>query len=260
MIGGFAFNRVEAEFAFWHKMDVDFMMLAVAYDFFFDDKNIECIERLKNKYQLDILLHARPDGHLFYSPADPGMHDDIFKSLHIIQALIGQGMLIDKVILHLTTCHIPGTSFPVFTEEAAIKNSQPFFKELRHFHQIRFVFENIYPPDFGWSEIGYRFEHFDYFDIDETSEFCFDTGHYKLSPMNQKDILNMPFDLTCLHLHSNNGQQDAHMLCTRQNFSEWEFVEGLLSDDKYIVLELKSELKPVRKYVERLRRGKISEI
>lgn len=257
MIGGLSRKGAEEEFKFWSKLNVDFIMLSIAYDFFFDDENVEKLVELKKEYGLNILIHPRPDGETLLSPANPDAHDSIFKSLEIIRQAVRQQDFINKVIIHLSTYNIPGEAYKTFTEEEAINNSGAFYKRLKTFAGLNFVLENAYPPNRGWGELGYMPGHFELFDLKEDYEFCLDTGHLNLSGMKIADISKIPLKLTCIHLHSNNGREDQHLPLTRKNFKDWAGVESILSDDKYIVIEVKDGRKLRPQVVSCLRQNKI---
>lgn len=76
--------------------------------------------------------------------------------------------------------------------------------------------------------------------------------------MTMSDILNIPYKITCLHLHSNNGLADQHLPLTRQNFREWKKVEEILTNDKFIVLEVKNELGRVNNTIECIKKNQIA--
>ena len=84
-----------------------------------------------------------------------------------------------------------------------------------------------------------------------------DTGHLNLSALSVEDILNLPYEVTCLHLHSNDGVSDQHQLLTRRNFTDWKYIEELLTSDKYIVMELKGEIGINPQVLDHLRQQKI---
>jgi len=258
MIGGLSNNGIEKEFEFWAAHDVDFIMLSVAYDFFLNREKISEALRLKDKYSLNLLIHPRPDGNIFQTPANIEAHSIMLDSLDKIRDIIYQNGLINKLILHLSSCRLPGNNFRTFSEEEAISNSLLFYKHLRQFNDLTFVFENVYPPGIGWEELGYVPEHFSIFNLPKNSEFCLDTGHLKLSTMNMSDIFRLPYKITCLHLHSNNGRSDQHIPLTRQNFHEWREVEEILTYDKYIVLEVKNELDKVKNTIEYIKKNQIA--
>jgi sugar phosphate isomerase/epimerase len=106
--------------------------------------------------------------------------------------------------------------------------------------------------------LGYEKEHYGMFDIPENFEFCLDTGHLNLSMLEVNDILDLPFKITCLHLHSNDGKSDQHVPLNRRNFANWEDIERLLSNDKYIVMEVKNKLEEVGLASKYLRQNKIA--
>lgn len=258
MIGGISRKASEEEFLFWAKHDVDFIQLGVPFDFFLDDKNISKVIELKTRFGLNLLVHPQPDSQTLLSPANPGAHEIIFKSLEVIRKLIKEHNLIKKIILHLSTYHIHEGNYASFTEEVAIANSIPFYEKLNDFKDMTFVFENVYPPGIGWEELGYEIEHFRFFDLRENYEFCLDTGHLNLSTLKIEDILKLPFELTCLHLQGNDGKADLHQPLTKTNFSQWKDVEKLLSDDKYIILEVKNDLEKIPHVLRYLKENKIA--
>jgi sugar phosphate isomerase/epimerase len=258
MIGGLSRKVSEEEFEFWAKHEVDFMMISTAWDFFLEDRNISHIEKLKADYGLDILIHPREDGSMLLSPANPNAHEIIFEALTRIRDLIFRCNLIHKVILHLATYHIPDSSYEVFTEVEAFLNSHAFYDRLQSYSDLTFVIENGYSPDKGWGEIGYQTEHFARLGLESNYEFCLDTGHLNLSSLTIQDILSLPFDLTCFHLHSNDGLSDQHIPLTQANFSAWPQLLDLLTPDKYIILEVKNRLDKIPYVLEHLRRNEIA--
>jgi len=258
MIGGLSRKGTAEEFEFWAKLNVDFIMLSVAYDFFLNDANVSRIETLKERYGLNLLIHPRPDGQTLQSPANPDAHGLIFEALNKIKDLVHKHALINKVILHLATYRIPTGAYQAFTEEEAIVNSKPFYQRLKSFGGLNFVLENVYPPGIGWEELGYETEHFGLFDLGEDYEFCLDTGHLNLSTLAVNDLLGLPFELTCLHLHGNDGISDQHVPLMRSNFKQWKQIEALLSKDKYIVLEVKSNRDKIPHVLDYLSRNEIA--
>lgn len=56
-----------------------------------------------------------------------------------------------------------------------------------------------------------------------------------------EDIMEIPFRLTCLHLQCNSGGEDQHVPLTRKNFRDWAAVESMLSEDRYMVIEVKNK-------------------
>jgi sugar phosphate isomerase/epimerase len=123
---------------------------------------------------------------------------------------------------------------------------------------VTFAVENVYLPGIGWEEFGYEVKHFDLFGLEDRCEFCLDTGHLKLSTLTLEQILALPFELTCLHLHSNDGRSDQHLPLTRANFEHWEQVEALLAPERYMVLEVKNGLEGLPHIVEGLRENRIA--
>ena len=257
MIGGLLQKGKIEEFEFWGKLGVDFLMLGVAYDFFLDDKAVSKVLNLRDKSGMNLLVHPRPDGKFMQSPSNPEAHDLLFESLARIQDLVRHQGLIDKVIMHLPTCSISVGDYERFTEAEAISNSRRFYKRLKEINGLTFVLENGYPPGIGWEELGYKTDHFRLFDFPENCEFCLDTGHLNLSELTVDDILSLPFDITCFHLHSNNGLADQHVPITRKNFKDWKQIEGLLSKEKYIIMEVKNGLESVPEMLEHLRHNEI---
>jgi sugar phosphate isomerase/epimerase len=258
MIGGLLRKGNVEEFEFWSSHNVDFMMLSVAYDFFLDGDKFSRVLNLKDKFGLNLLFHPRPDGQTFQTPANLESHRLMFESLERIREAIQQYGLINKVILHLATYKIPDGYYYTFSEDDAIGNSLSFYRELREFNDLTFALENVYPPGIGWEELGYEKEHYGMFDIPENFEFCLDTGHLNLSMLEVNDILDLPFKITCLHLHSNDGKSDQHVPLNRRNFANWEDIERLLSNDKYIVMEVKNKLEEVGLASKYLRQNKIA--
>lgn len=258
MVGGLSREGRVGEFEFWVDLGVDFMMLSVAYDFFLDDDKVARVIGLKDEFGQDLLIHPRPDGRTLQSPANPDAHELLFASLRRIEELVQRHQLVDKVVLHLSTYRIPTGNYATFSEEEAVANSRAFYEALKDFTGLTFVLENVYPPGIGWEELGYKTEHFGLFDLPEGCEFCLDTGHLNLSALNVEDILGLPFEVTCLHLHSNDGASDQHAPLTRRNFKEWREIESLLSGDKYIVVEVKSGWDALPPVLEHLRRHEIA--
>jgi sugar phosphate isomerase/epimerase len=258
MIGGLSRKAAQEEFEFWAIHKVDFMMISIAWDFFLEDDNIVHVEKLKSSYGFDILIHPREDGNILLSPGNPGAHDLIFEALDRIRELISSGKLIDKLIIHLPIYHIPSSSYQVFTEEEAFLNARPFYERLQSYSDLTFVLENGYPPDKGWGGIGYLLEHFTLLGLGSNYEFCLDTGHLNLSSLSIQDILSLPYNLTCFHLHSNDGESDQHLPLTRENFSSWPQLLDLLTSDKYIVLEVKNHLGKITDVLEHIRRNDIA--
>ena len=258
MVGGLSRRGRVEEFEFWGNLGVDFMMLSVAYDFFLDDDKVAGVVKLKDRFGLSLLIHPRPDGQTLQSPANSDAHELLFESLRRIRELVQRHGLIDKVVLHLSTYRIPNGKYKTISEQEAISNSRAFYRRLKDFAGLTFVVENVYPPGIGWEELGYKAEHFSLFDLPEDCEFCLDTGHLNLSAMSVGDILGLPFEVTCLHLHSNDGSSDQHIPLTRRNLMEWKQIETLLSDDKYIVMEVKDKLDLVPSALEHLRRNRIA--
>jgi sugar phosphate isomerase/epimerase len=239
MIGGLSRRGDQEEFDFWARQRADFIMLSVAYDFFLDQSNVARITELHRASGLDVLIHPRPDGHTLLSPANPCAHSLLFEAFGAISQLVTTLSLIPKIIVHLSTYRIPGTDYPAFSEEEAITHTRSFYEGMQSFGNLSLVLENVYPPGIGWEELGYKAAHFRMFSLPANSEFCLDTGHLMLSQMTVADILTLPFPLTCLHLHANDGKSDLHKLLTRRDFPEWSELEGLLGADRYIVLEVK---------------------
>jgi len=258
MIGGLSRRGSVEEFEFWSDLGVDFIMLSVAYNFFFDEERVSDVIEYREGFGLDILIHTRPDGKTLLSPANPAAHDTMFKGLDIIEKLVKKYGLIDKLIMHPPTYRIPGSGYVEFSEEEAVVNSRPFYRKLKSFSGLTFVLENVYPPGIGWEELGYERGHFKLFDFGGDFEFCLDTGHLKLSELSVEDITNLPFELTCLHLQSNDGKTDQHIPLTRRNFSEWKQVEVLLSDDKFMVVEAKNEKEKIPYILKYLRKNQIA--
>jgi len=258
MIGGLSSKGSTEEFEFWSDLGVDFMMVAAAYDYFLSEDRVSQLLRLRDRFSLNILIHPRPDGRILLSPANPEAHVMMIEALESIRRTIQRHGLINKVIVHLATCRIPKGDYRAFGEEEAVSNSQSFYQQLGQFEELRFAVENVYPPGIGWEELGYETDHFHMFDLPENCEFCIDTGHLNLSGLNVDDILGLPFEITCLHLHSNDGKSDQHVPLTQRNFDEWERIESLLSDDKYIVMEVKNGLEGAAKAVECLKQNRIA--
>jgi sugar phosphate isomerase/epimerase len=152
---------------------------------------------------------------------------------------------------------IPDSSYPVISEDDAFASAISFFEQLHNYPDVSFVLENVYPPGIGWEEIGYDPSHFSIIDPEGCFEFCLDTGHLNLSPFGLMDFLSLPNELTCMHLHSNDGLSDQHLPLTRSNFSEWSILSSQLKQDKYIVVEVKHDLENVRRVVEGLQRNEI---
>lgn len=257
MIGGLSSKGIIEEFEFWVNLGADFMMLSIAYEFFHNDDKISKVLSLRDNFGLNLLIHPRPDGTFLQSPANPEAHMMIFESLDKIRELVQRYGLINKVIMHLSTYRIPVGNYRSFSEIEAISNSRIFYEQLKDFTDLTFVLENVYPPGIGWEELGYLSEHFDLFDLPENCEFCLDTGHLNLSALSVEDILNLPYEVTCLHLHSNDGVSDQHQLLTRRNFTDWKYIEELLTNDKYIVMELKGEIDINPQVLNHLRQKKI---
>jgi len=253
MIGGFSKNGIESDFKYWSELKVDFLMIGPAFDFFFDDQNIQRILRLKEKYNLNLLLHPRTNGNTFLTPANPDMHDKIFECLEIIYELILKNNLIPKVIMHLVTYNIPHSHYHSFSEEEALKNSKIFYEKFKGNPHVAPVFENVYPPHIGWGLFGYDSSHFSLFDLPKNSEFCFDVGHYHLSDQGIEDIQANPFPMTCMHLHSNNGKIDQHVPITKENFKEWDQIQPMISKDKFLVMEVKNEFELVERSLSQIR-------
>lgn len=129
MIGGLANKELQKEFEFWAVHNVDFIMLSVAYDFFLDKNKISEVLRLKDKFGLNLLIHPRPDGGSFQTPANMEAHSLMLDSLDKIRNLIYQNGLINKLIMHLSSCRLPNTNFQIFSKEEAISNSLFFYKQ-----------------------------------------------------------------------------------------------------------------------------------
>lgn len=258
MIGGLSRKCRAEEFEFWANQDVDFVMLSIAWDFFLEPSNISRVVELRNSFGMSILIHPRPDGEVLLSPADPGAHDLIFLALHKILDLINGSDLIPKLIIHPATYMIPGSSFQVFTEAEALASAIPFYQRLRGYADVSFALENTYPPGIGWEEIGYDPAHFSLIDPDGHFEFCLDAGHLNLSPLGLADFLALPNLLTCIHLHSNDGAADQHLPLKRSNFKEWSLLSTCLTEDKYMVIEVKQNLGDISKVIKNLRRGEIA--
>ena len=258
MIGGLSGKGRIEEFEFWANLGVDFMMLSVAYDFFLDEYLVSQVLSLKDRFGLNLLIHPRPDGEILQSPANPEAHESMFEALERIREIVHRHELINKVILHLATYRIPRGAYESFSEEEAMANSQAFYQRLKDFRDLTFVFENVYPPGIGWEELGYKTEHFGLFDLPDNCEFCLDTGHLNLSELSVENILNLPYTITCLHLHSNDGVSDQHNLLTRRTFEDWRHIEELLSCDRYIVMELKGTLDVGPQVLEHLRHNEIA--
>lgn len=257
MIGGLSRKVSDQEFEFWAKHDVDFMMVSIAWDFFLEDSNLDRIEKLKTDFGLNILIHPRPDGRILLSPANPNAHEIIFEALGKIRSLIFRCNLIDKLILHLGTYRIHNSSYEEFAESDALLNCQAFYKRLQSYSDLTFAFENGYPPGLGWDEYGYLLEHFELPGIKSNYELCLDTGHLNMSTLTIPEMLSLPFELTCVHLHSNNGTTDQHLPLTRSNFDSWPQLLDILTPDKYIVLEVKNQLEKIPVVLEHLRRHDI---
>ena len=81
MIGGLSNKGIEQEFKFWAAYDVDFIMLSVAYDFFLNREKMSEALRLKDKFDMNLLIHPRPDGNTFQTPANIEAHSLILDSL-----------------------------------------------------------------------------------------------------------------------------------------------------------------------------------
>lgn len=232
-------------------------MLSVAYEFFLDDEKVSRVVDFKERFGLNLLLHPRPDGHTLQSPANPNAHDLIFEALDRIRSLIHKYDLINKVILHLSTYRIPNGNYREFTEAEAISNSRVFYERLRDFGGVIIVLENVYPPGIGWEELGYETEHFSLFTTRDDYEICLDTGHLNLSTLKVEDILRLPFEITCLHLHSNDGTADQHLPLTQRNFKEWASIEKMLDKVSYVVLEVKGDLSSTSDSLKYLRKNQI---
>ena len=84
MIGGLLSKGNIEEFEFWSRHNVDFMMLSVAYDFFLNEEEFSQVLHLKDKFGLNLLIHPRPDGQTFQSPANPKSHMLMFEALERI--------------------------------------------------------------------------------------------------------------------------------------------------------------------------------
>jgi sugar phosphate isomerase/epimerase len=258
MLGGLSRKCSESDFEFWANLDIDFMMLSIAWDFFLDDRNVSNVIELKRSYGMNILIHPRPDGKTLLSPAYPSSHHQIFIALRVILDLIVEHDLIPKLIIHPATYMIPNSSYPVFSEDDAFSSAVSFYQRLRQYSDVSFALENVYPPGIGWEEIGYDPSHFSLIDPDGFFEFCLDTGHLNLSPFGLMDFLALPNELTCMHIQSNNGVSDQHLPLTRSNFSEWSLLSKHITQDKYIVVEVKQGLENVRRIVEQLRHNEIA--
>ena len=253
MIGGLSRKCVESDFEFWKDLEVDFMMLSIAWDYFLDPDNILQISEMKRAYGMNILLHPRPDGETFCSPAFSSSHGQIFQALAAIVDLIEESDLIPKLVIHPGTYMIPNSSYPEVTEEDALLIAMAFFHRLRDYSGVSFALENVYPPGIGWGEIGYDPLHFSQIDPEGFFELCVDTGHLNLSPFGLMDFLALPNELTCMHIHSNNGSSDQHLPLTSSNFSEYQLLGQLVTPDKYIVVEVKQDLENAQGVVDWLR-------
>jgi sugar phosphate isomerase/epimerase len=254
MIGGLSRKCGESEFEFWKDLDVDFMMVSIAWDFFLDPNNILQISEMKRAYGMNILLHPRPDGETLLSPAFSSSHEQIYLALAAIVDLIEKSGLIPKLVIHPGTYMIPNSSYSEVCEEDALSNAIAFFQRLRDFSGVSFALENVYSPGIGWGEIGYAPHHFTQIDPEGFFELCIDTGHLNLSPFGLMDFLALPNELTCMHIHSNNGRADQHLPLTNSNFSEYQLLEQLVTPDKYIIVEVKQDLENVQGVVDWLRK------
>lgn len=257
MIGGTTKSGSRRDFTYWSVLDVDFLQLALPYDHFLNEERVNEVLEYRDEYGLDILIHPRPDGETFLTPANPEAHDTIFNALDVIAGLIRDEGLIDKVIMHLCAYRLPGSGYASYTEKEAIENAKPFFERLRDLSGFTIVLENVFPPGIGWEEVGYLPEHFSLFDLRDDYEFCLDTGHLNLSKMKVEDVLKLPHEVSCLHLQGNNGEEDQHLPLAKSNFSEWEKVEELLNEDRYVIIEAKKGLDKVPDAVKYLRKNKI---
>ncbi|MFH1834999.1 MAG: TIM barrel protein [Methanobacteriota archaeon] len=257
MIGGTTRHATDEEFSFWSYLGVDFMQLSPPYDFFLDEGKISQALELKDRYDLDLLVHPRPDGDIFYTAANPAAHEGMFQALDVIQNLIKSERLIPKVILHLSTYVNPEGNYPTFTKEEAINNSKPFYERIKEMTDVTFVLENVYPPGINWEELGYEIEHFSLFDFRKDDELCLDTGHMNLSEMSVQDYASLQYPITCFQLHGNNGREDQHRPVTRSNFKQWEELEQLLSNDKYMVLEVKDDKQKLPDMIEYYKKNRL---
>ncbi len=259
MIGGLAKKGLREDFIFWSEMGVDYMQVNVPFDYFLDEKNIYEIISLREEFDTNIIFHPMPDGEKLLSPANPESHDTIIECLKEIKNIIVKEGLINKVIMHLSTYHIPDSHYPSYQEDEAIRNSKKFYDKLYEFNGLNLVFENGYPPGISWDELGYKPDHFNLFKMKREYELCLDTGHLNLNDYVINDFLELPYNLTCIHLQSNNGREDQHYPLTKQNFNEWRQLERLLSKDKYMTIEAKNGLEDIRNIVEHLKENKIAD-
>ncbi len=257
MIGGTTRHATDEEFSFWSYLGVDFMQLSPPYDFFFDEDEISRVLELKDSYGLSLLVHPRPDGDIFYTAANPAAHESMFQALDVIRNLIKSEKLINKVIMHLSTYVNPEKDYPTFTVEEARTNSIPFYDEIKKMNDITFVLENVYPPGINWEELGCEIEHFNLFNFRKDYELCLDTGHLNMSHMSIQDFASLPYPITCFHLQGNNGREDQHRPVTRSNFKQWQELERILSDDKYMILEVKNNKEKLPKLIDYYKQNRL---
>lgn len=259
MLGGHAGRALDDEFAFWAQFGVDFMQIGADYATILAPGYMARLLSLKDQYGIKLLMHPRPGGEFLQSPANLAAHSLITEALCYIQELAEQGALIGKAIMHPATYRIPGSRYQTFTEHAAMHNASQFYARLRRHSTPTIVLECVPAPyEGGWGELGYKVEHFAQLALGTGYEFCLDTGHLKLSHMTVQDTAALSLETTCLHLQSNDGTEDQHRPLLRSNFEHWAQIEGMMGEDKYIVIEVKQDMEDIPRVMEYLRHGHIA--